>query len=168
MPFVWPWLLIWHFFCKFKLIDVILWYLLQGHSAGLLNLGNTCYMNSTVQCLHLVPELKSALIKWVVSFPGGKKAKAKRNYTTVFSICVNYCFAINLCVSGIPLLLEATMWIRLLIHLLLQHANFSMILIEVSSQWHQCNFWLYWHFFSVSLFCLNFWVKFTANICSWW
>lgn len=33
-----------------------------GHGAGLINLENTCYMNSTVQCLHSVPELKSALI----------------------------------------------------------------------------------------------------------
>ncbi|KAJ4850039.1 deubiquitinating enzyme [Turnera subulata] len=32
-----------------------------GYTAGLLNLGNTCYMNSTIQCLHSVPELKSAL-----------------------------------------------------------------------------------------------------------
>lgn len=32
--------------------------------AGLRNLGNTCYMNSTLQCLRYVPELRTALNRY--------------------------------------------------------------------------------------------------------
>ncbi len=32
--------------------------------AGLQNLGNTCYMNSTLQCLYRVPELRDALARY--------------------------------------------------------------------------------------------------------
>lgn len=33
--------------------------------AGLTNLGNTCYLNATVQCLRTVPELRNALSRLV-------------------------------------------------------------------------------------------------------
>jgi len=31
---------------------------MKAYGAGLQNLGNTCYMNSTIQCLYSIPELK--------------------------------------------------------------------------------------------------------------
>jgi ubiquitin C-terminal hydrolase len=33
-------------------------------SAGLRNLGNTCFANSVLQFLHCIPDLKSALIRF--------------------------------------------------------------------------------------------------------
>lgn len=44
--------------------------------AGLTNLGNTCYMNATVQCLKTVPELRNALAKYegAYSVEGGGMA----------------------------------------------------------------------------------------------
>lgn len=35
--------------------------------AGLTNLGNTCYMNATIQCLKTVPEFKQALMEFTPS-----------------------------------------------------------------------------------------------------
>lgn len=34
----------------------------RQYGAGLENLGNTCYMNSCLQCLYKVPELREALV----------------------------------------------------------------------------------------------------------
>lgn len=56
--------------------------------AGLSNLGNTCYLNATVQCLKTVPELRDALRDYYESFSANKTSLTTAQYVFAHHIIV--------------------------------------------------------------------------------
>lgn len=124
------------------------YFMSQGHSAGLFNLGNTCYMNSTIQCLHSVPELKSAIVRWVTLHVRLAGWIWHFKLTDTFAFMLLKSFGWTFCV-GILNQEEEMIWITLHICWLLQLAICLTSSIKPQSLLHQCSFGWYHSFMNV-------------------
>ncbi|KAM2366604.1 hypothetical protein ACFX1X_005274 [Malus domestica] len=78
-----------------------------GYDAGLFYLGNTCYMHSTIQFLHSIPELKSTLIKYSHS-----ERKDEGDQTSQLTIAT--CALISELDKGIQAMAPVQFWMVLL------------------------------------------------------
>jgi len=54
--------------------------------AGLINLGNTCYMNSSIQCLRRVNELKDFLLKSNALTTQSPEGKLAYSFQSLFKL----------------------------------------------------------------------------------
>ncbi|KAJ3360250.1 Ubiquitin carboxyl-terminal hydrolase 14 [Kappamyces sp. JEL0680] len=82
--------------------------------AGLVNLGNTCYLASTVQCLRAIPELGEAIKKWAAGRLTSRSGLAiSSDQFANFAISMNTLFD-ELSTSGSPvhpiMFVQVTAW----------------------------------------------------------
>ncbi|CAN0228440.1 unnamed protein product, partial [Laminaria digitata] len=88
--------------------------------AGFVNMGNTCYMNSTLQCMRKVPELREALTSYSPRSQGGDNNNNNNNLVPLFTAFLKETFDVaDRSTEAIP----PTMFVQVLRQLFPQFAQ---------------------------------------------